>query len=68
MSGTYAVVENDVVTNLVIWDGKSKWKPDTGTAVLVNGSCGIGWRYDGKTFIAPVSKSETVTPPGEQAS
>lgn len=68
MSGTYAVVENDVVTNLVIWDGKSEWSPETGAAVLVKGACGIGWRYDGKTFIAPVSKSETVTLLGEQAS
>lgn len=68
MSGTYAVVENDVVTNLVIWDGKSEWSPEAGTAVRVNGACGIGWRYDGKTFIAPASKSETVTLPGELAS
>ncbi|MIE68101.1 hypothetical protein EL06_00955 [Salmonella enterica subsp. diarizonae] len=68
MPGTYAVVENDVVTNLVIWDGKSEWSPETGTAVLVNGACGIGWSYDGKSFIAPVSKPEIVTHPEEQAS
>lgn len=57
MSGTYAVVEKDLVTNLVMWDGKSKWKPDTGTAVLVNGACGIGWSYDGEEFTQP-SESE----------
>ncbi|HII3218557.1 TPA: hypothetical protein ACY3HR_005551 [Citrobacter freundii] len=68
MSDTYAVVENDVVTNLVIWDGKSEWMPETGTAVRVNGACGIGWRYDGKTFIAPVSKPGVVTQSGEQTS
>lgn len=63
MSNTYAVVEKGIVTNLVAWDGESEWMPETGTAVLVKGACGIGWRYDGKTFIAPVTKPVVVTQP-----
>lgn len=63
MSNTYAVVEKGIVTNIVAWDGESEWSPETGTAVLVKGACGIGWRYDGKTFIAPVTKPVVVTQP-----
>ncbi|MHA0917094.1 tail fiber assembly protein [Kosakonia cowanii] len=49
----YAVVENGVVINTVVWDGKSEWKPETGEPVLVDGQCGTGWFYDGTTFSAP---------------
>lgn len=52
METIYAVVKDGVVTNLAIWDGESNWEPETGTAVKVEGPCGIGWGYDGKNFVA----------------
>lgn len=53
MSDTYAVVENGVVTNIIIWDGGGEWSPDSGKAVKVKRECGIGWIYDGKSFTPP---------------
>ncbi|WP_270220975.1 hypothetical protein [Kosakonia cowanii] len=49
----YAVVENGVVINTVVWDGETKWQPETGEAVLAPEVINIGWLYDGKTFTAP---------------
>ncbi|EPK8088226.1 hypothetical protein [Citrobacter freundii] len=59
MSNTYAVVDKGIVTNLVAWDGKSDWEPETGKAVPVKGACGIGWEYDGKSFNPPATDSQT---------
>lgn len=58
MDNIYAVVENGFVTNLVAWDGASEWEPETGTAVLVKGACGLGWEYDGKSFNPPATDSQ----------
>jgi hypothetical protein len=31
----YAVILNDVVTNIVVWDGVSDWSPAEGVAVAI---------------------------------
>ncbi|ESA29119.1 hypothetical protein L912_1358 [Escherichia coli SCD1] len=53
MTQIYAVVEDGMVINVVVWDGKSTWKPDAGIAILTDGMVSIGWRYDGKAFNPP---------------
>ena len=48
----YAIVENGVVTNVVVWDGETPYDPE-GELVLIDGLTpepGIGWDYDGKKF------------------
>ncbi len=60
MSDIYAVVQNGVVTNLVVWDGKSEFKPEKADIVKCVGDVGIGWSYDGKKFIKPSLKQDDV--------
>lgn len=53
---TYAIIENGIVVNLVVWDGVSKWSPPAGsTAILIpaDTSVSIGYTYNGTTFSAP---------------
>jgi hypothetical protein len=48
----YAIVEGNVVTNVVVWDGETPYTPD-GELVLIDGLTpepGIGWDYDGEKF------------------
>jgi hypothetical protein len=48
----YAIVEDGVVTNVVVWDEKTPYNPE-GELVLIEGLTpepGIGWDYDGKQF------------------
>jgi hypothetical protein len=56
MSSVYAVVENGVVTNLVQWDGQTKWQPPEGAeaiAVPDGVFIDIGYAWDGTAFNAP---------------
>ena len=53
MSDKYAVVLNDVVINVVLWDGIADWSPIEGEAVPLTGNAGIGWIYDGVSFSDP---------------
>jgi hypothetical protein len=53
---TYAIVQNGVVINTVVWDGGSDWTPpaDSVTAVIPAGTyAGIGSTYSGGVFSAP---------------
>lgn len=58
MSKIYAVVEDGIVTNIVLWDGKEKWA-DSGRAILTDSDTGIGWRYENGVFTAPVIEKAT---------
>lgn len=51
----YAIVENGVVINIVVWDGKAEWSPDTGEPVLISDSVfvDLGYLYSNETFTAP---------------
>ncbi|HFN0602079.1 TPA: hypothetical protein ACHBVO_003222 [Klebsiella pneumoniae] len=53
MDSIYAVVDNGVVINIVIWDGESKWKPESGVAILAEDSVSIGWLYRDGYFSQP---------------
>nr|WP_198039366.1 hypothetical protein [Paraburkholderia sp. SOS3] len=52
---TYALVENGIVVNTIVWDGDTQdWSPQSGqTAVLVPANAGpvsIGWTYSNGVF------------------
>ena len=51
----YAVVLNDVVTNVIIWDGISDWSPSEGVVVLIpeETSVLIGFNYIDGIFTDP---------------
>ena len=52
----YALINNqNIVDNIVIWDGGDSWQPpQTMTCINVeNIECRIGWVYDGSVFTAP---------------
>lgn len=52
----YAIIENGVVVNTVVWDGSTDWTAPTGAQVVpipVGADVGIGSTYDGSTFTPP---------------
>ncbi|MCK2420152.1 tail fiber assembly protein [Escherichia coli] len=53
MRKTYAVIENNTVVNVVLWDGESEWSPDNGVAIPAADGVGIGWLYADGAFTAP---------------
>lgn len=58
---TYAIVENNLVTNVIIADTLQIAEEVTGkTCVEYNedNPAGIGWTYDGEKFIAPQPEEE----------
>jgi hypothetical protein len=59
----YAIVENGFIVNTIIWNGTSEYAHN-GTAVEIDSLYpipGIGWTYDGSTFINP----NPSTPPSD---
>jgi hypothetical protein len=52
----YAVVLNDIVINVVVWDGVSDWSPIEGVAILIPEETVvlIGFLYAEGLFIDPV--------------
>lgn len=54
----YAVVENGVVSNVVLWDGNEEtWSPPVGSTVnlIPEGiEAGIGYTFNGTNYAAPV--------------
>lgn len=53
----YAIIDADVVVNVIVWDGESEWEPDDKLTVIdisdISPAPGIGWSFDGTNFIAP---------------
>jgi hypothetical protein len=52
----YALINNqNIVQNVVSWDGESNWTPPADMTCLnvENIECGIGWTFDGSTFSEP---------------
>jgi len=41
----YAVIKDNVVINVVIWDGQSNWTPPQGTQLVQSDSLNIGDNY-----------------------
>lgn len=50
----YAIIRNNTVENIVLWDGVSKWDPPEG-ALLVKASelVDLGWTYNEGNFSKP---------------
>ena len=58
----HAIIENNKVINVTLWDGVTEWSPPEGTiAVSCSDEVGPEWTYDGTNFIAPPIP-EPVTP------
>ena len=59
MINRYAIVENGVVTNVILWDEEATvWQPPTGsTAYLLPANSPVApkWTFDGTNYSAPTS-------------
>lgn len=69
---TYALVENGVVTNLIVWSGGGSWAPPTGSSaveVAEGVEVSIGYYHDGSAFLAPPAPAvpAPLPPTAEQA-
>ena len=58
--GRYALVENGIVINVVLWDGveyseetPNGWSPPSGILAIETEDADIGWTYVGGVFIPP---------------
>jgi hypothetical protein len=52
----YAVIQNNIVTNVIVADSKEIAEEVTGLVCIEyteENPAGIGWVYDGTNFIAP---------------
>ena len=58
----WALVDaNNVVTGVIIWDGKADYTPADGLTVVAvpdGVGAGPGWTYDGTDWIAPPVEDE----------
>lgn len=51
----YAIVQDGVVVNIILWDGETEWTPPEGTTVhACPDEVGIGWGYVDGVWTAPV--------------
>jgi hypothetical protein len=48
--------ETNIVVNVIVWDGVSKWTPPAGHYVVRHDHCNIGDRYDSVTNSFDVDK------------
>lgn len=53
--GNYALIENGVVVNVIVWDGDlEKWQPPAGQIGVkyteADGAVSIGWHWNGEIF------------------
>lgn len=56
MMGTYAIIANGIVVNIILWDGESDWAPQDGQiAVPVPDDVfvDISYVFDGGVFSPP---------------
>lgn len=55
----FALIKNNIVVNVVVWDGTGDMFADF-TVVNISGvAVDIGWIYDGKNFTAPPEPEKT---------
>lgn len=60
----WAIIENGVVINAILWDGESPWEPSEGQRVVElpdELSPGIGWTYSGGVFVPPPEPKEATS-------
>lgn len=55
MPEPYAIIQNSLVINTVVWDGGPEWQPPQDCIAVPIGSsgAGIGWSYVNGQFIPP---------------
>lgn len=59
----YALVEEGVVVNVVIWDGETDCAPLEGALLLAPDSpVGVGYLFDGNEYSAPAFESPVLVP------
>jgi hypothetical protein len=46
---TYAIIRNNIVENIIVWDGVTPYTPPEGTILVRTDTAGIGWIYDPAT-------------------
>lgn len=57
----FAVIQNNVVVNVIVWDDAATWASPPGTSIvpIPNGSyVGIGSSYDGTSFGSPPQSTQ----------
>lgn len=59
----YAVVRDNVVENVVEWDGESDWIAPEGTVLVQSEEASPGNSYDGKTFTPAAPVDPVPEPP-----
>jgi len=57
MAKIWALIENDVVVNTIVWDGVTPWSPPAGQQCIeisdLNPVPAIGWTYQNGQFFPP---------------
>ncbi|MEX9827604.1 hypothetical protein [Raoultella planticola] len=59
MVNKYAVIEDGVVVNLIVWDGKSTLPQEISEPVAATDGVRIGWGYNGSDFYSPPEPEKT---------
>lgn len=55
----YAIVIDDLVTNVALWDGVTHWQPEGEVIELDDdSSVGPGWTYDDGEWVSPPPTAE----------
>lgn len=52
----YALIENGVVVNVIVWNGEAEWAPPEGqqaVSIASGSGAAIGWTWDGSAFNPP---------------
>lgn len=64
MNREWAIIENTLVINTIVWDGETNWQPPAGTFIVeitnLENAPSIGWSYIDGQFVAPVEPEEIV--------
>lgn len=60
----WAMLKNDVVINICLWDGdEATWQPPADVVMKVAPDyLGIGWSWDGSQWVAPPEPEPTPEP------
>ena len=62
----YALVNNGIVEEIVVWDGQSQWTPPDGSTLhelADTDAVNTGWLFDGTTFTNPDPTPPPPPPP-----
>jgi hypothetical protein len=59
---TWALIKNNIVENVIVWDGESEWtSPESFIVVeITNSNTSIGWTYIDGVFEPPLLPVEII--------